>query len=118
MHHEQTNIEIATDFAIFSVLSMSSPQRQLTKMEAKGRFAHNLRFGRHTGMSKRGPSSFRKLDAERAIRSARAAGITPTMVEIETKDGAIIRVYGATPPEVVSATEWDAEIEKLKAKRK
>jgi hypothetical protein len=66
-------------------------------------------------VGKRGPSSFKKLDALRAIKSARAAGITPTMVEIETKDGAIIRVFGATPQEAVSAKEWDAEIAKLKA---
>jgi hypothetical protein len=45
-------------------------------------------------MGKRGPSSFKRLDALRAIKSAREAGITPTVVEIETKDGAIIRIYG------------------------
>jgi hypothetical protein len=69
-------------------------------------------------VGKRGPASFKKLDALRAIKSAREAGITPTMVEIETKDGAIIRVFGATPQEVVSAKEWDEEIAKLKAKPK
>jgi hypothetical protein len=74
-------------------------------------------------VGKRGPSSFKRLDAERAIRSARAAGIAPTMVEIETKDGVTIRVYGdktaaETSREVMSAKEWDAEIEKLKKEKK
>jgi hypothetical protein len=73
-------------------------------------------------MGKRGPSSFKKLDVERAIRSAREAGVEPAMVEIVAKDGAVIRVYGdkaahaETPPEVISSKEWDAEIAKLKTK--
>ena len=71
-------------------------------------------------MGKRGPSSFKKLDAERAIRSARAAGIMPTVVEIETKDGAIIRVYGDkvatdTTQDTAGTKAWNAEIAKLKA---
>jgi hypothetical protein len=75
-------------------------------------------------MGKRGPSSFKRLDAERAIRSARAAGITPTVVEIETKDGAIIRVYSDkaaatdTTQDTVGTKQWAAEIEKLKATSK
>jgi hypothetical protein len=51
-----------------------------------------------------------------SVRSRRI--ITPTMVEIETKDGAIIRVFGAATQEVISAKVWDAEIAKLKAKPK
>jgi hypothetical protein len=73
-------------------------------------------------MGKRGPSSFKKLDALRAIKSAREAGLAPSIVEIETKDGVTIRVYGdkaasETNPEVMTSAEWDAEIAKLKAKK-
>jgi hypothetical protein len=74
-------------------------------------------------MGKRGPSSFKRLDAERAIRSARGAGLEPAMIEIVAKDGTTFRVYGdkaaltgETTEEVRSAKEWDAEIAKLKAK--
>jgi hypothetical protein len=73
-------------------------------------------------MGKRGPSSFKKLDALRAINTAREAGLEPAIVEIETKDGTTFRVYGdkavpaETTKEVMSSKEWDAEIEKLKAK--
>ena len=69
-------------------------------------------------MGKRGPSSFKMLDALRAIKSAREAGITPTVVEIETKDGAIIRVYGGCncTPDTADAKAWDEEIAKLKGK--
>jgi hypothetical protein len=74
-------------------------------------------------MGKRGPASFKKLDIERAIRSAREAGFEPGMIEIQTRDGGVIRVYGdkATPEtarEVMSAKEWDEEIARLKAKPK
>jgi hypothetical protein len=67
-------------------------------------------------VGKRGPSSFKKLDALRAIKSAREAGITPTVVEIETKDGAIIRVYGggAAGAGTTPDAEWEREIEKLR----
>jgi hypothetical protein len=71
-------------------------------------------------MGKRGPSSFKKLDVERAIRSAREGGLEPgMMVEIETKDGGIIRVFGSkaaaeTTKEVMDAELWDREIEKVK----
>jgi hypothetical protein len=73
-------------------------------------------------MGKRGPSSFKKLDAERAIRSARAAGLEPSMVEIEMPGGSIIRVFGdraaaATAKEIQGIAEWDAETEKLKLKK-
>jgi hypothetical protein len=64
-------------------------------------------------MGKRGPSSFKKLDAERA---------EPSMVEIEMPGGSIIRVFGdraaaATAKEIQSIAEWDAETEKLKLKK-
>jgi hypothetical protein len=72
-------------------------------------------------MGKRGPSSFKKLDVERAIKSAREGGVEPAMIEVVGKDGVTIRIYGdkaaaATTQEVQSAKEWDAEIAKLKAK--
>lgn len=72
-------------------------------------------------MGKRGPSSFKKLDVERAIRSARESGLEPGMIEIVGKDGVTIRVYGdkaaaGATQEVMTTKEWDAEIEKLKAK--
>ena len=71
-------------------------------------------------MGKRGPSSFKKLDAERAIRSARAAGLEPSMVEIISKDGVTIRVYGDkmamdTTQDTAGTKAWNAEIAKLKA---
>jgi hypothetical protein len=43
---------------------------------------------------RRGPNSFKRNDAIRAIESARAAGVEPAMVEIVAKDGTIFRVYG------------------------
>jgi hypothetical protein len=49
---------------------------------------------RLTGNGQAGPSSFKKLDAERAIRSAREAGLEPAMTEIERKDGTTFLVYG------------------------
>jgi hypothetical protein len=75
-------------------------------------------------VGKRGPSSFKKLDALRAIKSAREAGLEPAMVEIETKDGVTIRVYGDKAAqtemnrEVMTSAEWDREIEKLKKAKK
>jgi hypothetical protein len=75
-------------------------------------------------VGKRGPSSFKKLDVERAIRSAREAGIQPAMIEIETKDGGVIRVYSdrATLAETTEDTAgkraWNEETAKLKAKPK
>jgi hypothetical protein len=73
-------------------------------------------------MGKRGPGNFRKPDVERAIRSAREAGLEPAMIEIVAKDGTTFRVYGdkaaqtETTQEVMTSKEWDAEIQKLKAK--
>jgi hypothetical protein len=73
-------------------------------------------------MGKRGPSSFKKLDAERAIRSAREAGLEPAMIEIVAKDGTIFRVYGddaaLTETQDAGAKAWNEEIAKLKAKPK
>jgi hypothetical protein len=74
-------------------------------------------------VGKRGPSSFKRLDAERAIRSAREAGLEPAMIEIVAKDGTIFRVYGdnaalTETTQEAGAKEWDAEIAKLKAKSK
>jgi hypothetical protein len=74
-------------------------------------------------MGKRGPSSFKKLDAERAIRSARDSGIEPAMVEIVTKDGTTFRVFGSgalseTSQDTAGAKAWNEEIAKLKAKPK
>ena len=45
-------------------------------------------------MGKRGPGSFKTLDVQRAIRSARDGGIEPAMIEIVARDGTIFRVYG------------------------
>jgi hypothetical protein len=73
-------------------------------------------------MGKRGASSFKKLDVARAIRSAHEAGLEPAMVEIETKDGTTIRVYGdkaaltETTQDTAGKKAWDVEIEKLKKK--
>ena len=73
-------------------------------------------------MGKRGPSSFKRLDVERAIRSAREGGIEPTMVEIVATDGTIFRVYGdnaaltETTQTTAGAKAWDQETAKLKAK--
>jgi hypothetical protein len=71
-------------------------------------------------MGKRGPSSFRKRDVERGIRSARDAGMVPGVVEIIGKDGVTIRVHAAAPgtTEVIAASEWDKVTEKLKSKAK
>ena len=75
-----------------------------------------------TDMGKRGPSSFKRLDAERAIRSAREAGLEPAMIEIVTKDGTIFRVYGdnaaltETTQDTAGAKAWEQETAKLKAK--
>jgi len=74
-------------------------------------------------MGKRGPSSFKRLDVERAIRSAREAGLEPAMIEIVAKDGTIFRVYGdnavlTETTQETGAKAWDEEIAKLKAKPK
>jgi hypothetical protein len=71
-------------------------------------------------VGRRGPSSFKKLDAQRAIKSAREAGMTPAVLEIETKDGTIYRVFAPNgalteTQDTAGAQAWDKEIAKLKA---
>ena len=57
-------------------------------------------------MGKRG--AFKKRDVERAIRSVRDAGVAPAMVEVETKDGTIIRVFSGTESTAnATANPWD-----------
>jgi len=68
-------------------------------------------------MGKSGPRSFKLRDAERAIRSALQSGLRPSVFEIIGKDGVTIRVHAAAPgttEELISATEWATETEKLK----
>jgi hypothetical protein len=73
-------------------------------------------------MGRRGSNAFKRNDAIRAIESARDAGIEPSGLEvIVAPDGTTtFRVLGpkagTASAEVVSSKEWDAEIEKLKAK--
>jgi hypothetical protein len=75
-------------------------------------------------MAHRGSNLFKRNDGLRALKIARDGGIEAAMIEIVAKDGTIFRVFGANAglteatQEVVSAKEWDAEIAKLKAKRK
>jgi hypothetical protein len=80
-------------------------------------------------MARRGSNSFKRNDAIRAIRSAKEAGLEPSMMEVvvTTDDGTVtFRVYGekaaglmgAAPETAAAAREWEAEIEKLKAKPK
>jgi hypothetical protein len=75
-------------------------------------------------MGKRGPCSFKTLDVQRAIRSARDGGIEPAMIEIVARDGTIFRVYGdnaglaETTQDTAGTKAWDEETAKLKAKPK
>jgi hypothetical protein len=63
-------------------------------------------------------SPFRQADVERAIRSARAAGVNVEVVEVVVGD-VIIRILGDRAAEPMqSAQEWAKEIAKLKAKKK
>ena len=77
---------------------------------------------KRTMMGKRGVSSFKEPDVERAIRSAREAGLSPAMIEVVSRDGVTIRVYGEnaalteTTPDFVGSKAWAEEIAKLKAK--
>jgi hypothetical protein len=73
----------------------------------------------------RGTNSFKRSDAIRAIRSARESGIEPTIVEIVTPDGAVIRVYGpqaalpspqGTEPDAEDRA-WQAELERLREEK-
>jgi hypothetical protein len=67
-------------------------------------------------VGKRGPSSFKKLDVERAIRSAREAGFAPGIVEIETKDGATIRIYAHKAASQVTPDTTGAKVRTDKTK--
>jgi len=70
-------------------------------------------------MGKRSDNAFRRNDAIRAVKAARDAGITPSLVEIVTADGTTFRVYGdniaQTETTTADAKAWNAEIAKLKA---
>jgi hypothetical protein len=76
-------------------------------------------------MGRRGSNAFKRNDAIRAVESARAAGLDVGMLEVTVNaDGShTFRVYAdrvvppAADPIIRSAKEWDAEIEKLKAKK-
>jgi hypothetical protein len=64
-------------------------------------------------MGKRGKGNFRKLDALRAVKVAKEAGLTPAMIEI-VADGVTYRVYGdkaATPAEG-QENVWDEVLKK------
>jgi hypothetical protein len=70
-------------------------------------------------------SSFKRRDVERAIRSARAAGIEVAMIEVITADGTTIRVLGKPSGEPqaddLAVREWDeatAAIVKLTDRRR
>jgi hypothetical protein len=74
-------------------------------------------------MAGRGPSKFLRFDAQRAIRSAREAGLEPAAFDvIIRKDGSTtFRVYGAGASQATVAeqeaavAEWDKAAEKAKA---
>jgi hypothetical protein len=103
----------------------------LTKMSPKGTFGwcggSNL-SGLGTVMARRGSNSFRRNDVMRAIKSARDAGLDPSMMEVIVgADGAVtFRVYGekaaplmgVAPENEAGARAWEEEIAKLKAKPK
>jgi hypothetical protein len=70
---------------------------------------------------RRTEANFRKTDAARAIESAKAAGLEPSMVEVVLgADGSTtFRVYGdkagvTATPDASGAKQWAAEIERLK----
>ena len=71
-------------------------------------------------MGKRGDNAFKRTDAVRVLESARAGGMVPAMMEVTVaSDGSVtFRVYGdnavQTPTPNSGASEWAAEIEKLK----
>jgi hypothetical protein len=77
-------------------------------------------------MARRGSNSFRRNDGLRALRIAKDAGMEPSALEVVIKpDGAVVfRVLGeraaslmtVAPTDAAAAREWQAEIEKLKAK--
>jgi hypothetical protein len=73
-------------------------------------------------MARRGPNSFKRNDAVRAIQSARDGGLEPAMMEVvvAADGGVTFRVYGdkAVPmsESAPGVKAWDEEIEKLKPK--
>jgi hypothetical protein len=79
-------------------------------------------------MGRRGSNSFKRNDGIRALRVAKDAGMDPTALEVVIgKDGAVTfrvlteraaSLMGLAPTDAVAAREWQAEIEKLKAKPK
>jgi hypothetical protein len=75
-------------------------------------------------MGRRGSNTFRRNDLIRAVRGAKDSGVDVSGVDvIVAPDGSVtFRVLGPkaateTSTEVMSAKEWDREIEKLKAKK-
>ena len=74
-------------------------------------------------MGRRGSNSFKRNDAIRAIRSAKDAGIEPTMIEIVAKDGTTFRVYGdkaalMETQESADTKAWDEAITKSASEQK
>lgn len=75
-------------------------------------------------MAGRGPSKFLRFDAQRAIRSAREAGLEPAAFEVNIrKDGSTtFRVYGANAAQAAVGDQeaavagWDKAAERAKAK--
>jgi hypothetical protein len=63
----------------------------------------------HRGQGMAGRHAFKHNDFARAIRAAKAAGMSVDAVEVVTKDGVLIRVLG-TPgrakPEVTEFDRW------------
>jgi hypothetical protein len=75
-------------------------------------------------MGRRGTNAFRKNDAIRALQSARDGGLDPTGMEVAiAPDGGVTfrvftdRTMQSPSKEVMSAAEWDSEIEKLRKKK-
>jgi hypothetical protein len=78
-------------------------------------------------MARRGSNSFKRNDAIRAIRSAKDAGMEPSMMEVvvTTDDGTVtFRVYGEKAAGLMPASsepgvskEWQDEINKLKKQK-
>jgi hypothetical protein len=55
----------------------------------------------------RGLNPFRQRDVSRVMRSAEAAGMAVTAVEVVTKDGVTIRVLGGKGGEPTQASDLD-----------
>jgi hypothetical protein len=56
---------------------------------------------------RRGRTVFRQRDVTRAVRSARAAGLAISGVEVVTKDGTTIRILAETPERTDAAGNTD-----------